>query len=71
MQNKYTFQIFWSEADEAFVAICGEFPGLSAFGETHEDALREAQLALDLMVEAYKEKGLPLPEPKAVLLEVA
>ncbi len=71
MKNKYTFQISWSEEDEAFIAICREFPGLSAFGSSHEDALREAQTALDVMVETYKEKGIPLPEPKAVLLEVA
>jgi hypothetical protein len=34
-------------------------------------ALREAQTALDLMVETYREKGIPLPEPKTVLLEAA
>jgi len=68
MNNKYTIQIFWSVEDDAFVAVCQEFPGLSAFGETREDALREAQTALDLMIETYREKGIPLPEPSGVLL---
>jgi predicted RNase H-like HicB family nuclease len=68
MNNKYTIQIFWSVEDETFVAVCQEFPGLSAFGETREDALREAQTALDLMIETYREKGIPLPEPSGVLL---
>jgi len=37
MNNKYALQIFWSEEnDEGFVAVCREFPGLSAFGETRE-----------------------------------
>ena len=66
--NKYAIQIFWSEEDEAFVAVCREFPGLSAFGDTREEALREAQIALDLMIETYREKGFSLPEPQTVLL---
>lgn len=71
MKNKYALQIFWSEDDEAFVAVCREFPGLSAFGETREEALREAQIALDLMIETYREKGISLPEPETILLEAA
>jgi predicted RNase H-like HicB family nuclease len=67
MNNKYALQIFWSEDDEGFIAICQEFPGLSAFGETREEALREAQIALDLMIEIYLEKGIALPEPQSVL----
>jgi predicted RNase H-like HicB family nuclease len=68
MNNKYTIQIFWSVEDEAFVAVCQEFPGLSAFGETREEALRESQIALDLMIETYQNKGIALPEPQTVSL---
>lgn len=68
MNNKYTLQIFWSEEDEAFVAVCRELHGLSAFGETREEALREAQIALDLIIETYRENGISLPEPESVLL---
>ena len=68
MNNKYTIQIFWSAEDEAFVAICQEFSGLSAFGETREEALQEAQIALDLMIETYHSKGIRLPEPQNILL---
>lgn len=68
MNNKYTIQIFWSVEDEAFVAVCQEFPGLSAFGETREEALKEAQIVLDLMIETYHEKGLQLPEPQNILI---
>jgi predicted RNase H-like HicB family nuclease len=71
MKDKYTLQIFWSEEDEAFVAVCQEFSGLSAFGETREEALREAQIALDLMIETYQKNNLPLPQPKTVVLEAA
>ncbi|MDQ3132656.1 MAG: type II toxin-antitoxin system HicB family antitoxin [Acidobacteriota bacterium] len=68
MNNKYTIQIFWSVEDEAFIAVCQEFSGLSAFGETREEALKEAQTALDLMIEIYREKGINLPEPQNTLL---
>ena len=54
--NKYAIQIFWSEEDAAFVAVCREFPGLSAFGETREEAAHEVQTALDLMIETYRGK---------------
>jgi len=68
MENKYTIHIFWSDEDEGFIAVCDEFPGLSAFGETREAALKEAQVALDLMVEHYRSTGQPLPEPNPVLI---
>jgi predicted RNase H-like HicB family nuclease len=71
MKDKYALQIFWSDEDASFIAVCQEFPGLSAFGETREEALREAQIALDLMIKTYLEKKLPLPEPKTFLLEAA
>ena len=68
MKTKYAIHIFWSEEDEGFVAICDEFSGLSAFGETREEALNEAQIALDAMIESYRSSGLAIPEPQHVLL---
>jgi predicted RNase H-like HicB family nuclease len=62
--DKYSFNIFWSEEDNAYFAICPEFPGLSAFGDTPEQALAEGKIVLEMTIETYKEAGLPLPEPK-------
>ena len=64
--NRYGFKIFWSEEDNACIATCQEFPGLSAFGSSEEEALREGKLALQLMIEAYQERGIPLPQPPQV-----
>lgn len=64
MPNKYKFNISWSDEDEGYIAVCPEFPGLSAFGETAEDALTEAQVALRLFVASYEDSGIPLPEPE-------
>ncbi len=71
MIDKYALQIFWSDEDEGFIVLCREFPGLSAFGETRVEALREAQIALDLMIETYQKNNIPLPEPQTALLEAA
>ena len=68
MKNKYTIHIFWSDEDEGYIAVCDEFPGLSAFGETREDALSEAQIALSLMIEHYRASGQTLPQPRSTLV---
>ena len=62
--NRYSMNISWSDEDESYVATCPEFPGLSAFGETPEEALAEAQIALQLFIDTYNEDGMPLPEPQ-------
>lgn len=66
MNNKYPFNIAWSEEDRAYLATCPAFPGLSAFGDTEEEALTEAKVALRLMIEACRKKQIPLPEPRLV-----
>lgn len=68
MENKYTIHIFWSDEDEGFIGVCDEFPGLSAFGETREDALTETEIALNLMIEHYLESGQALPEAQSMLV---
>ena|ERR1044071_496810 len=64
--NKYGFNIAWSDEDQGYIATCPEFPGLSAFGRTIEQALAEAQDALGLFIKTYQEDGLPLPEPQVI-----
>jgi len=65
-KDKYSFTFHWSEEDEAFVALCPSFPGLSAFGDTPQEALEEAETALELFVEEYQAEGKPLPEPQSL-----
>jgi len=62
--NKYSFVIQWSDEDGEYVATCPEFPGLSAFGEDEEEAIREGKTALEGMIQAYKKKNIPLPVPR-------
>jgi predicted RNase H-like HicB family nuclease len=64
---KYSFKVFWSDEDQAYIATCPDFPGVSAFGNTTEQALAEAEVALRLAVETYQDEGWPLPEPQPQL----
>ena len=61
--HNYSIQLGWSDEDEGYIATVPEFPYLSAFGETPEEALAEAQTALDLFIESRVERGEPLPSP--------
>ncbi len=60
----YSVRVVWSADDDGFLALCDEFPELSAFGETRRKALREFDVALGLLIEAYQAEGRPLPAPK-------
>jgi predicted HicB family RNase H-like nuclease len=57
----YSFRVVWSNEDEAFIATCPEFEGVSAYGDTADQALAEAQVALSLMIESYHAEGWELP----------
>ena len=64
--NRYEIDIFWSDDDDAYIAVVPNVDRLryvSAWGETREDALREIQEALSVISEMAEESGNPLPEP--------
>ncbi len=64
MMPRYEIIIFWSEADQVFVADVPELPGCMAHGATQESALANAKDAVALWVDTAHEFGDPVPEPK-------
>ena len=46
-----------------FVADIPDLPGGIAYGDTYEEALYEAQVAMSLWSDTAKEFGNPLPTP--------
>lgn len=60
----YSFRLQWSDEDGGYIATCPEFPGLSAYGATADEAIQEAQMALKSMIKSYEGTGEPLPPPK-------
>ena len=62
--NKYEVIIYWSAADEAFVAEIPELPGCMAHGASQEEALAHAKDAMALWIDTAREFGDAIPEPK-------
>jgi len=60
----YSVDIAWSDEDEGYIATVSEFRYLSAYGETREEALAQAGVALEAFIETYQESGRPLPPPR-------
>ena len=50
-------QIRWSEEDKAYI-VAGEYSGLSAFGKTEDEALKEYRIAKEAYLEVKKEDEL-------------
>lgn len=63
----YGFRIVWSDEDAAYLASCPEFPGVVAHGDTPEEAVTEARVALEAAIEMYKEEGRELPAARGLL----
>lgn len=64
---KYTITIQWSEEDQCYVVFLPEFEDVMqpcTHGDTYEEAVKNAQEVLELLIESAIEEGEPLPEPK-------
>lgn len=73
---KYTIVIQWSDEDKCFVVLLPEFTDVMqpvTHGDSYEEALKNAQEVLGLLIESSLEDGEPLPEPKTLgqLFQVA
>ncbi|PHV61820.1 type II toxin-antitoxin system HicB family antitoxin [Cyanobacterium aponinum UTEX 3222] len=64
----YTITIQWSDEDNCFVVFFPEFSQNVmqpvTHGETYEEALKNGQEVLELIIEEYQEDGKILPQPK-------
>ena len=69
--TKYEIIIYWSNEDEAFIAEVPELAGCAAHGNTQEEALRNANDAIQLWIDTAKEFGDPVPEPRGRRLMLA
>ena len=70
MHIKYSVNIFWSAEDDCYVATIPDFPYLSAFGDTQEEAIADAQKVIQMAIESLQRDGIPLPEPKHHKIQV-
>ncbi|MEZ5386783.1 MAG: type II toxin-antitoxin system HicB family antitoxin [Prosthecobacter sp.] len=68
MTSKYEIILYWSDADEAFVAEVPELPGCMADGSTYEEALNNARVVIDEWIETARSLGREVPQPKGRLM---
>ena len=61
---KYLVEVFWSEEDDAYVAVVPDLPGCSAVGATPEQAIHEIGDAIEAWIEACRSSGDPVPPPR-------
>ena len=64
---RYEIIIYWSKADEAFIAEVPELPGCAADGKTYKEALANVEIIIQEWIETAKELGRPIPAPRGRL----
>ena len=67
MNRKYEIIVFWSSADNAYLAEVPELPGCIADGNTYQEALANAERVIEEWIETASELGRPIPKPKGRL----
>lgn len=67
-EYRYEIIIYWSEADQAFIAEVPELSGCAADGPTYREALENAETVIREWIETAQELGRPIPEPRGRLL---
>ncbi len=68
---KYELIVYWSTEDSTYVVDVPELPGCMAHGHTPAEAVAQAQEAIALWIDAARENGRNVPEPKGRRLLLA
>lgn len=63
--QRYSRHVYYDTDEGEYVALCSEFPHLSAYGDTVGEALRELNVALVGAIAVHRDEGWPVPEPLA------
>jgi predicted RNase H-like HicB family nuclease len=67
-EHRYEIILYWSDADQAFVAEVPELAGCMADGPTHRAALEAAEEAISVWIETARDLGREVPAPRGRLL---
>ncbi len=68
---KYELIVYWSAEDMVYAVDVPELPGCMAHGTTPAEAVAQAQDAIALWIDAAREDGRTVPEPKGRRLRLA
>ena len=64
MAPRYHINVFWSKADDCWIADVPDLRGCSAHGESAAEAVQEAQIAIELWLETSIGNGIKIPAPR-------
>ena len=67
-EPRYEIVLYWSDADQAFVAEVPELPGCAADGPTYRAALENVETVIRQWLETARALGRTIPPPRARLL---
>ena len=59
-----SMNIQWSEEDQVYIVTIPELPGCKTHGDTYEEAVKQAQYAIEGWIEANLATGRPIPAPR-------
>ena len=63
--DRYGIEIFWSDEDEAWIAIAPDLPGSSCVADSRAKAAADIAEVIAGHVEAHRAAGNPIPTPSA------
>lgn len=66
--HKYEIILYWSTADESYIAEVPELAGCAADGVTYQEALQNVEVIIDEWIETAKLKGREIPKPKGKVM---
>jgi predicted RNase H-like HicB family nuclease len=64
VKPRYHINVFWSDRDASWVADVPDLKSCAAFGDSPEEAIAEAGIAMRGWLDAAQANGLPIPEPR-------
>ena len=71
MNYQYSIIIQWSDEDQKYIVSLPEFgPYAHTHGNSYEEALKNAQEMLELLIEDYQARNKPLPKPSNLKITV-
>lgn len=59
--KKYSYRVFWSDEDQAYIGACAEFPSLSWHEKTQTEALDGIVGLVDEVVADMRSNQEPVP----------
>jgi predicted HicB family RNase H-like nuclease len=63
--QRYSRHVYFNADDQDYIALCTEFPHLSAFADSPEEALAVLDAEIEEALAIYVDEGWPLPRPEA------